>query len=312
MNQNLFLQNKKINDKITFIGKIISLNKGEHFCNIDFLLMENFNVNIKIDSVFDIPQKDKLYVFETAYQQNKNNKNVLICLKYSLIENNLNLEQIYHCYNHFFTCTNIPFHVIDQQITNFLSNIKNPIFKKITQNIYSKYKINFLISPAACKMHHAYYGGLSHHTLSILKISNHYLELYPFLNKDLLQCGIILHDMAKIQEFTFETKSYTKQGVLLGHLILGVNNIHEEALLLGFQDKEEILLLKHLIIAHHGLLQYGAFKEPQIGEALLLWYLDDLDAKLNTLKEEIEKTEKGKFTENLPVIKGKSFYKPDL
>lgn len=72
------------------------------------------------------------------------------------------------------------------------------------------------------------------------------------------------------------------------------------------------MLLKHLLISHHGLLQYGAAKEPQIGEALLLWYLDDIDAKLNTLNENIKETEKGEFTENLSVIKGRSFYKPNL
>lgn len=257
-------------------------------------------------------KEKKIYVFETEYQQTNNNKNILICLKYSLIENVLNLEQIYNYYNHFFKCSNIPFNIMDQKITNFLSDIQNPILKKITKNLYSKNKTKFLISPAACKMHHAYYGGLSHHTLTMLQISKHYLELYPFLNKCLLQCGIILHDMAKITEFDFITKNYNKQGTLLGHLILGVNNIHEEACLLGIQDKEEILLLKHLLISHHGFLKYGAFKEPQISEALLLWYLDDLDAKLNTLNEALNKTPKGKFTDNLAIIKGQPFYKPDL
>jgi 3'-5' exoribonuclease len=311
MNQNLFLKNKKIGDTIEFIGKITSINKGEHFFNIDLLLIEDFVINIKIKPSFPTPEKEKIYFFKTKYKE-KNEKNILLCEEYDIIENVLNLEQVFDYYKHFFKCSPLSFHTIDKKINIFLSKIQNPILKKITHNLYSKNKIKFLISPAACKMHHDYYGGLSYHTLNMLNISHHYVAIYPFLNQDLLNCGIILHDMAKIIEFDFLSKTYTKKGKLLGHLILGVNYVHEEALLLGFQDKEEILLLKHLLISHHGLLQYGAAKEPQIGEALLLWYLDDIDAKLNTLNENIKETEKGEFTENLSVIKGRSFYKPNL
>ncbi|MDC9031845.1 HD domain-containing protein [Columbia Basin potato purple top phytoplasma] len=311
MNQTLFLKDKQINEKISFVGKITSINKGENFFNVDLLLKENFNINIKLDSSFEIPKKEKIYLFETEYKTKKEKK-FLTCIKFNIIEEILDLKQIYYYYNHFFKCSPISFEMLNEQITIFLSNVKNPVLKKITHSLYSKNKIFFLISPAACKMHHDFYGGLGYHTLNMLKISKHYTEIYPFLNKDLLTCGIILHDMAKILEFNFLSKSYTKEGILLGHLILGVNNIHAEALLLGLQNTEEVLLLKHLLISHHGLLKYGSSKEPKTGEALLLWYLDDIDSKFHTLNEKIEQTKKGEFTENLSVIDGKSFYNPDL
>ncbi|QTX02815.1 3'-5' exoribonuclease [Candidatus Phytoplasma luffae] len=311
MNQTIFLKDKKIGDKIRFIGKLNSLNKGENFFNIDLLLKENFCINIKLKIENESLIKEKIYVFDTEYITMKN-KNILFCEKYNIIENVLDWEQIYYYYNIFFKCSSLSFSEIDKRIDFFLSEIKNPILKKITNNLYQKNKKKFLISPASCKMHHNYYGGLGFHTCNMLKISNDYHQIYPFLNKDLLISGIILHDMAKIQEFDFINKKYNKEGTLIGHLILGNNNIHEEAILLGYQNKEEILLLKHLIIAHHGLLQYGSAKEPQISEALLIWYLDDLDAKLDALREKIKQTPTNEFTDSLPVINNKRFYNHNL
>lgn len=193
-----------------------------------------------------------------------------------------------------------------------MSLIKNKILFQITSNLYKKNKNKFLITPAAFKMHHVYYGGLGYHTLSMLEMSEVFLKKYSYLNADLIYSGIILHDMAKVSEFNFEEKVYNKEGILLGHLILGVNSIHEEALCLGVQDSEEILLLKHLLISHHGLLEYGSAKKPQISEALLLWFLDDIDSKMNTLGEKLEEIKKGTFTEPLNVLSKKCFYKPDL
>ncbi|MDV3167876.1 MAG: HD domain-containing protein [Candidatus Phytoplasma stylosanthis] len=311
MNQTEFLKNKKIDTKFSFIGKINSINKGENFINVDLLLVENFSVNIKLNFDFDVPHKEKIYFFETKYIAKKEKK-ILICEKYKLIEDILDWQKIYYYYKIFFKCSDISFEEIDKQINKILDKIKNPILKEITNNLYQKNKKNFLISPAACKMHHNFYGGLGQHTYNMLRMSNYYSQIYPFINKDLLNCGIILHDIAKIKEFDFISKTYKIEGVLLGHLILGVNIIHEESNRLGYNDKEEVLILKHLLISHHGLLQYGSFKEPLITEALLLWHLDDIDSKLNTLQENLEKTEKGKFTDKLNSIKCKQFYKPNL
>ncbi|MDV3165264.1 MAG: CMP-binding protein, partial [Candidatus Phytoplasma australasiaticum] len=107
-------------------------------------------------------------------------------------------------------------------------------------------------------------------------------------------------------------KEYTKEGVLLGHLVLSVNYVHEEAFLLNIQDTEEILLLKQLLISHHGLLEYGALKTPQTGEAFLLWHLDNIDAKLTSLGEMFAKTSEGSFSEPLAVFDKKSLYKHNL
>ncbi|KXT29111.1 HD domain protein [Candidatus Phytoplasma oryzae] len=306
-----FLEKKKIGKKYSLIGKIFHINKGDNFYNIDLLLPEQFTINIKIEDFSEVILKERIYFFEVICSIEKEKK-FFISKKNILIEDILSLEKVFKFYSYFFTCSPISFALIGKKIEIFLSFIKNKILFKLTANLYNKNKIKFLISPAAFKMHHAYYGGLSYHTLSMLEIAQFFLKKYSYLNPDLLYAGIILHDMAKVQEFNFEQKIYNKEGILLGHLILGVNNIHEEALNLGYHNKEEILLLKHLLISHHGLLEYGSAKKPQIAEALLLWFLDDIDSKINSLGEMLDVTQKGCFTEPLNVLLKKCFYKPNL
>ncbi|MBP3059223.1 HD domain-containing protein [Texas Phoenix palm phytoplasma] len=310
-NQTQLFKNKTIGKKYKLVGKVNNINQGENFKNVEVLLPEKFAINMKLDMNSQIPFIEKIYIFEFIYTK-KDDKNILLCQKFESIENVLNLKEIYKFYSYFFQCSPISFDNIEKNIKNYLCKIENEILYQITNNLFIKNKNKFLTIPAAFKMHHNYYGGLGHHTITMLKLSEVFLETYPFLNKDLLHSGIILHDMAKIKEFDFVNKTYTKEGILLGHLISGVNNIHEEACLLGIQNTEEILSLKHLIISHHGFLEYGAAKKPQISEALLLWFLDDMDAKFNSIETKIKKTEKGNFSEPLSVVDKKCFYKPNL
>ncbi|PQP79730.1 CMP-binding protein [Candidatus Phytoplasma phoenicium] len=312
-NQTQFLKEKKIGECFYLTGKLVNYNKGEHFDNVDLLLPENFCVNIKLEEPWNSQCliKEKIYVFQVILTEKKT-KNILLCQDVNLIEKLANLEDIYKYYKYFFSCAPISFQKIDDLIQSYLKQIKNKIIYQITSNLYLRYQRSFLISPAAFKMHHDYYGGLGYHVSNMLKISVDFLTSYPYLNKDLLYAGIILHDMSKIEEFNFEEKTYTKEGVLLGHLILGVNRIHQEALSLGFQGTEEVLILKHLIISHHGLLEYGSAKKPQIAEALLLWHLDDIDAKLTALGDQLTQTSQGTFTIPVNALGKRCFYKPNL
>ncbi|MDV3149040.1 MAG: HD domain-containing protein [Pigeon pea little leaf phytoplasma] len=287
-NQLQILKNAEIGKKYQILGKIHNINKGDNFYNVDILLTEKEVINIKIENINLMFIIEKIYIFEVI-RDLRNNKYYLICQNANLIENILNLEEIYQCYSIFFVCAPLSFGKADFLINKYINEIKNYNLKKITTMLYNKYKLPFLISPAAFKMHHNYYGGLAYHTTNMLQITLNLVERYNFLNLDLLYSGIILHDMFKVKEFNFSQKEYTKEGILLGHLVLAVNYVHEEAVLLNIQDTEEILLLKHLLISHHGLLEYGALKIPQTGEAFLLWHLDNIDAKLTSLGETLDK-----------------------
>ncbi len=144
----------------------------------------------------------------------------------------------------------------------------------------------FMIAPAAKAMHHPYLGGLIEHVLSICglveKVSSHY---GAGINKDLLYAGSLLHDVGKIYELSYKRSfEYTDEGRLLGHITMGVELIDEKLRSLKDFPRELAVRLKHMILSHHGLLEYGSPKRPKIMEAIILYYLDDMDAKVNAVQ----------------------------
>jgi 3'-5' exoribonuclease len=145
--------------------------------------------------------------------------------------------------------------------------------------------------PAAKSVHHAYLSGLLEHTLSIVKLAVMLADHYgDTVNKEHLIIGAVFHDIGKIKELQAGTGlEYTDSGKLLGHLILGVELINGYISQIdGFPDELK-MLLNHMILSHHGLLEYGSPKKPKTPEAFILHHLDDLDAKLNSFTSVFEK-----------------------
>ena len=143
----------------------------------------------------------------------------------------------------------------------------------------------FKLAPAAKSRHHVYLGGLLEHTLSIaqliLQVANH----YGGLNRDLLLAGGMLHDIGKVHELNYSRSfDYSDAGRLLGHIVLGVEMISEKISLIPDFPHDLALELKHIVISHHGQYEYGSPKRPKTLEALILSYLDDLDAKVEDLR----------------------------
>ncbi|WP_165079441.1 MULTISPECIES: HD domain-containing protein [unclassified Desulfovibrio] len=138
----------------------------------------------------------------------------------------------------------------------------------------------FRLSPAAKSVHHAYAGGLLEHTLGVFKACRRMAEQYPELDRQALLAGALFHDFGKIREFSGGfSNDYTTEGRLLGHLMLGVELLApflaRSGLEPGLQEH-----LRHLILSHHGELEFGAVRQPHTPEALALHYADNLDAKL--------------------------------
>lgn len=198
-------------------------------------------------------------------------------------------------------------------INTYYKAIDNAILKDIVRTLLKKHYHNFFEYPAAVTMHHNYYYGLAYHTYSMLKLSDVYLDLYPFLSKSLVYAGIILHDLGKIMELSGpKGTEYTKEGKLLGHISLGANEIYETATNLGYEKSEEVVNLLHIILSHHGLMEYGSPKEPQTPEAQLIHLLDYCDSRMASLEPEVLKTEKGEFTGPISAFDRRSFYIPKL
>lgn len=140
----------------------------------------------------------------------------------------------------------------------------------------------FQRAPAAKKLHHAYIGGLIEHTLSIVALAAKIAGHYPFIDRDMLVAGALLHDLAKIEEFDFTRPpfGYTDRGRLVGHLVLGVEMVRKAAEQVEDLRAEQVDRLMHIILSHHGQHDFGAPVLPMTPEAILLHHLDDIDAKM--------------------------------
>lgn len=142
-------------------------------------------------------------------------------------------------------------------------------------------------APAAKGMHHAWLGGLLEHVVSLLGICDLTARHYKDLNRDLLLAGAVLHDIGKIEELHWGTSfDYTVRGQLLGHITIGIAMIESKLNAMPDFPPDLRLLVEHLVLSHHGRLEFGSPKLPMIPEAIVLHYLDDLDAKMQTMCNE--------------------------
>ena len=198
-----------------------------------------------------------------------------------------------------------------EEFNHALFDITNANMNRIVRFIMKKYQHDFFQSPAAKTNHHAFMGGLAYHTVSMLRIARSLSEIYSELDVSLLFSGIILHDVGKVVELSGPTATdYTLEGKLIGHIVM----INEEIVrackeLKIDEDHEDVLLLKHTVLAHHGELEYGSPVRPLIPEAEMIHYIDQIDAKMNMISSALRKTEPGEFSERVWAMNNRSFYK---
>lgn len=145
-------------------------------------------------------------------------------------------------------------------------------------------------APAAKGMHHVYLGGLLEHSLAVAKLVDRIVPLYPGINRDLLIAGALLHDVGKVRELQYlRSFDYSDEGKLLGHITIGVEMIQEKISAIGGISPGLAMLLKHMLLSHHGQYEFGSPKRPKTVEATILNYLDDLDSKINGIRTHIRK-----------------------
>lgn len=147
----------------------------------------------------------------------------------------------------------------------------------------------FKKAPAAKGFHHVYIGGLLEHTLSVTRLLALTATHYQGVNRDLLLTGGIIHDIGKIHELSYGgIFEYSDEGRLIGHIIIGLEMLDAKIASLPDFPKQMAMELRHLILSHHGELEYGSPKRPKTVEALIVHFIDDLDAKVNALQEYIK------------------------
>jgi 3'-5' exoribonuclease len=174
-----------------------------------------------------------------------------------------------------------------------VASVTNPDLKRLLEALLADPAIAqaYRQAPAARQLHHAWLGGLLEHVVSLLGLADRVATHYPMLNRDLLITGVILHDIGKIRELSWDTGfDYTVEGVLLGHIQIGIELVEKTIDgLPGFPGRLRTLVL-HMILSHHGKLEFGSPKLPMIPEALVLNFVDDLDAKMQAIASEFEKS----------------------
>jgi 3'-5' exoribonuclease len=168
------------------------------------------------------------------------------------------------------------------------SEISQPL-KQLVLALLDRYREEFLVCPAARLYHHPYLGGLLEHTWFVARHALASLGIYPDLDRDLVLAGAILHDLGKLREIANPTApELTVSGQLMGHIVLGWDMVRAEAQNQEFSDPTRLMQLEHIILSHHGAVEFGSPILPKTREALLVYFLDDLDAKLKMMSQHLD------------------------
>lgn len=168
----------------------------------------------------------------------------------------------------------------DSITTDYLKALIDAFFKD--KEFVNKFKT----APAAKKMHHAYIGGLLEHTLSMVSLADKIAGHYSGIDRDLLLSGAILHDIGKIDEFEYQFKiDYSDKGRLLNHIVIGIKMVDDKLSGIEHFPEDQMLLLKHMIVSHHGTREFGSPEPPKTIEAVLLNYIDEIDSKVNAIRD---------------------------
>lgn len=192
---------------------------------------------------------------------------------------------------------------------------KNDDLRRIVDKITDEHKSEMVTCPAALRLHHAMLGGLMYHTMSIVRMAEQVCAIYPSVNKDLLLAGAILHDVAKTWEFeagqTGLAKGYSTEGEMIGHLVKGAMYIEKAADELGIHS-EEVVLLEHMLLSHHGEPEFGAAVRPMFLEAIVLNMLDNLDATIFEVNAAVSKVDDHAFTDRQWALDNRKLYNHGL
>ena len=168
----------------------------------------------------------------------------------------------------------------DSITTDYLKALIDAFFKD--KEFVNKFKT----APAGKKMHHAYIGGLLEHTLSMVSLADKIAGHYSGIDRDLLLSGAVLHDIGKIDEFEYQFKiDYSDKGRLLNHIVIGIKMVDDKLSGIEHFPEDQVLLLKHMIVSHHGTREFGSPEPPKTIEAVLLNYIDEIDSKVNAIRD---------------------------
>lgn len=199
-----------------------------------------------------------------------------------------------------------------EEMMGYVKRISNMKIYTLTKHLFEKHMEKMKVYPAASRNHHEFVSGLAYHTLSMLKVADALLNIYHDLNADLIYAGILLHDLGKTVELSGPVvPTYTTEGKLLGHISIAQAMIYEAAHELNIEG-EEVILLQHMVLSHHGKNEYGSPVLPQIREAEVVYLIDNIDARINMFDKALEQVEPGEYSKRVFALENRMIYKPKM
>jgi 23S rRNA maturation-related 3'-5' exoribonuclease YhaM len=200
-------------------------------------------------------------------------------------------------------------------VEGILASLQDADYRKLAETLFSRRKEQFKTVPAAKSIHHGFRNGLLMHTANMLQTAEFLSDLYAeVVNRDLLLTGTLLHDMAKIREFTFSplgaVRDYSVEGRLLGHPFMGAQEVAEAAQALGV-PQEKSVLLQHLLLSHHGEPEFGAAVLPMCAEAELLHLIDLIDSRMEIYAETLQDLPAGSFSDRIYALEKRIYKLPE-
>jgi 3'-5' exoribonuclease len=198
------------------------------------------------------------------------------------------------------------------RLLRITDSIKTDFLKRLVDAFWKdkEFVRKFKTAPAAKKMHHAYIGGLLEHTLSMVSLADKIAGHYSGVDRDLLLAGALFHDIGKIDEFEYQFRiDYSDKGRLLNHIVIGMKMVDEKLLEIEQFPEDQVLLLKHMIVSHHGAREFGSPEPPKTIEAVLLNYIDEIDSKVNGIRDFIASEDPNETWTSYHRILERHFYK---
>ncbi len=200
--------------------------------------------------------------------------------------------------------------ILTAKLDKYLDSLKEGELKTLMKGIFKDNREAYISYPAAVKNHHNCLGGLMYHSVRMADLAEEICKLYPGLNRDLLISGCLIHDIGKTVELSGPVATrYTLEGKLIGHIAIGEALIEKKAEELGLFN-EEILLLRHMILSHHGVPEHGSAIRPMTREAFALAAIDDFDAKMDIIDKALDGVQEGEWSQRVYPMDDSYFYKP--
>ena len=245
----------------------------------------------------------KIYNFDLEIIKYKNNLQAKVLKVLPIPQADINMEE-------FVFKSPVSKDDLRDNIQEGINMISNENIAKIVSSALNYYANDVYEYPAAAKIHHNFIGGLATHTSGMIKLAIALCNIYPSINKDYLIAGVILHDLGKIEELSSPVVTeYTTKGKLLGHISIMDARLLEIGKNLGLEESDELMILRHMVLSHHGQYEFGSPVRPETLEAEMLNLIDNIDARVNTIDKALAETKEGEFTSKIFALDNRAFYK---